>query len=866
MTDIVSISRININLIESPFILMNALREYNYNASGRQRTQPGDFETEFTKFVSTVNFNGSIQSLRNTVKTAIEYSEKPTFITSNTGNNETPGSTPMEKVLKKFFRSSLEPEINPQQSLIVIPNMIGSRGNLSSYKKNTRLYIEYLKSKNISVFFLNIVPDKKISSKRDIDEYSELIKEEFERLNEYIIRQFIKFEVNLKSGMDDYINSIYFFCDKDFNSLDTDLFIRGTNENKPLESIFSQYLSTKKIGKQPFKVSNIKGILNMSITEFNRLLDSLFIELELKSSFEKIPYYKEYKNIVYKFFIHVIDLKNDTFKKEYIKTVSLRPSFQVVFRRSSDPSNKDIKNSDDEFKIVKSQSHKYLLKSDGVNFERIGYFTEKLDSTGKRFTFKELEYMGDSGIYEVFKSNVSKQNMTVGLFISLAVNDKDIKEEIMKYFNVILGLNISDNDYNQLVQHSNTSTHPKKELLLEKFLIDLANSIINDTKEFDDFLKKTLLISALFQTSHIRNQKNKLFKKFVSIKEGYETENEMKILKIRIKLSQNYTIDILDSNTDNERLYKIRDMNNRTTIDQGVITKIPQKTYMDKFLATHIDLTLPDRDQIFYRDDLLITEELLQDYYQKTKPVEPTDDKSKGRKKKGEELILSRYLLRLLTDFAQLESLYEYVASDPNLSKKHILEFDIGEKKTSEFRQKTLDSLIDIIFKPGTPIYIKSREQQTVQSTSGQNIGHIMSVTRVPELSKTFGSSFKKVVKNKLIENTPEGFYFREDEKVNSRGRKIKNETPLLTKGKFEDIKIQVDKNPKQSLVVLDLVISQEYKSPEEKKQRRRECKVIKKRLKKKFSTMKKKVNSKLSNMKKYLNFRITKKFQKLLK
>ena len=48
MTDIVSISRININLIESPFILMNALREYNYNASGRQRTQPGDFETEFT--------------------------------------------------------------------------------------------------------------------------------------------------------------------------------------------------------------------------------------------------------------------------------------------------------------------------------------------------------------------------------------------------------------------------------------------------------------------------------------------------------------------------------------------------------------------------------------------------------------------------------------------------------------------------------------------------------------------------------------------------------------------------------------------------------------------------------------------------
>ena len=42
---------------------------------------------------------------------------------------------------------------------------------------------------------------------------------------------------------------------------------------------------------------------------------------------------------------------------------------------------------------------------------------------------------------------------------------------------------------------------------------------------------------------------------------------------------------------------------------------VPQKVYFDTFLATHLSLNFPDKSQFAYRDDLLITEELLKLYY-----------------------------------------------------------------------------------------------------------------------------------------------------------------------------------------------------------------------------------------------------------
>ena len=275
---------------------------------------------------------------------------------------------------------------------------------------------------------------------------------------------------------------------------------------------------------------------------------------------------------------------------------------------------------------------------------------------------------------------------------------------------------------------------------------------------------------------------------------------------------------------------------------------VPNSNYMDKFLATHIDLELPDRDHIYYRDDIIVTEELLNMYYNHMKSTENT---SKSELTKHE---YSKFLLGMLTDMNKFEVFFDFIYSNDGLRDKHILQPGLGKEKTEKFRQDALDSIVKIIFREGTPFYIRTRQQQQVSGKTNSKVSHIISATKIDELMKPFNlhTNYEKTIPKFISKEFPD-YDFRSDETVSQKGKVKPIETQLLTKKKFAKLKYESETNPKLSLIVLDIVLSRKSNSVEERDAKLSTCNARARRLRKTFKSIKHGAARKLTSQFNYI-------------
>ena len=277
---------------------------------------------------------------------------------------------------------------------------------------------------------------------------------------------------------------------------------------------------------------------------------------------------------------------------------------------------------------------------------------------------------------------------------------------------------------------------------------------------------------------------------------------------------------------------------------------ISQKIYFDTFLATHISLNFPDKSQFAYRDDLHITEELLKLYYNSK---DSTLDREIKKKKDNSELNYSKMMMELLVYMEKYNHLFEFVMADNNLSKKHILQLNIDNMELEKFKSNVLLGIINILFREGTPFYVTQRQTQTTQQSTGQNISHIMSHTIIEELMNAFKIPKSKKGGNdkfeEFLKEHADIYRFRSDKKTlrGSEHKLQEHEKKLLTLEKLTNLRSIINNNKnkdvRKDLFAIDVVVSRKFDSIEDKKNKRRKCNNIKKRMNKTIRRFRKAVH-----------------------
>lgn len=869
MTQITPTTTITLNLIESPFKLIHALD--TFKGTKKQVKLPNNkLDEKIKEFLDSIGYDKQ-SKMTDELKNILDLNEKV---------DEKLQGIPYVKVAKQYIRKNLsyllETGEKLKRTVVVLPTIISNnRDDIKKYTKYLKGYIDFLKRRRVlKIFFLQVIPVTPIS----VSEYDNKVKQEFQDLKNYLSNKYIEFKLKLSKNpnatIEEYINSIIFFTDQTFTKLDVDLIgknvqLKSNIIERELESLKKQ----EKIGEQILRKNNLSGF-NERVIKQTFMADINSIHKSIIPNNPSFSNLRDKYNILYDFFIHVLKILDEKFKKTYDTTTG-KPTFNVIFRKKYDPQNKDVMSSNSLFKISTGRSQIYELKLSDINFTINGYL-ETNKSQSNRYKFKHTQT--SCMLYEMlYKFLYGKTNTHSISYLISESNSYMVTSDMLKK---IYGIdNISSEEFERIKKNqkenikkrqnnSNAKSLESKyndymtNLKLNQFLLDYLNNKNVERNEY--ILSNNVFLSALLQSENLHRESNLLLKK-LTYKNQNEIEDNRQFLKVMLTLGQSFDIQTKHYSPEFEQdevLVEVIDIKKNITLYDGFMQHISQKVYFDTFLATNISLNFPDKSQFSYRDDLLITEELLKLYYNSK---DSTLDREIKKKKDNSELNYSKMMMELLVDMEKYNHLFEFVMADNNLSKKHILQLNIDNMELEKFKSNVLLGIINILFREGTPFYVTQRQTQTTKQSTGQNISHIMSHTFIEELMNAFKLPKSKKSGNdkfeEFLKEHEDIYRFRSDKKT-LRGTETQlqeHEKKLLTLEKLKILRsmlINKNKDVRKDLFILDVVVSRKFNSLEDKRNKRRKCNNIRKRMEKTLKRLrtsmnkgKKRFNVKLKKM-----------------
>ena len=326
-------------------------------------------------------------------------------------------------------------------------------------KKEKKINIEQIFSSQKNELYTKII--SAIKNIKDIKSiyFSELIKEENQNLNKYLV---IKFEKLLKEISDEN-NHI-----KDIS----DLIIYCINKKLDLENKLIEIL----------KKDNNKNIYKEVIIQL--------INTEESSMIKKCFNYLEDNNIL---FLNIINQQKDIIKK-YIK----KEGTKIEFKNSFNPKNKDeliiqlnllINNSLKSSMSFKPKNFELIIK-DKIILEYV------IQNINKENHLVEWDEMIKENINDLIKKGDLK-NIELLKLINLE-NNIDKKKEYLTIdvFDGIKAQDLNENEYNVFINEFNKSKlieiFPQNYEQINNKIIPLIASIINKTNKLDENISSTL--------------------------------------------------------------------------------------------------------------------------------------------------------------------------------------------------------------------------------------------------------------------------------------------------------------------------------------------------------------------------------------
>ena len=595
--------------------------------------------------------------------------------------------------------------------------------------------------KGDNVFFLKVLVKNNITN----NEYREIVKDEFKRLDDYLRSKFIN---DSSTNKNTPYKEVIFFCDdtkeaelsyKIFNQtvIKTKFFTIFNEEFKKYminsRGNINSGIQNKRVNKNIIK----NTFYNLSFYELNRETN---IIKEIKDKYntrKKDGQTKDESNtttiqiLTRVYFSHYMmgEMYKEFFDKKYLKnklsskTTESKNNFIIYY--------KYIINKPDNVyqipKVVSARNYLYDLEITGLdNITITGYFKTK----GKYYN------------YNITEINIDTDNLFTKLFTQLCF--KKLKEEEQ-------GRKIRDNTYKlktfiQFLFTGNNSQFKNK-----------SNSVLIKVNEEGDNNKYGSLRDFLTyyynndSENHLNDDDVKNVYKSLKtiINENLEYDLDILYLLLNIK---SITLNITKKNSLHN--FKLLEKKNKGKYyderNIGLLKKHIPKHYYEEFTLNRIDPKLPDHKQIIFYDDLLITKDSLISYL-------------KEKKMYTKNINLSSTLLSILDNLNLLDELF--IHTNENFKNNILKNVDDNDEQL-RFKEKIINNIIDIIFESSTPFYVSKMKTEDVKGNKG-TIKNYNTSYLINNIEKK--TVLLKYATKELLESIVTPFDFYGKEKMNKK-------------------------------------------------------------------------------------------------
>lgn len=543
-----------------------------------------------------------------------------------------------------------------------------------------------------NVFFLKVLVKNNITN----NEYREIVKEEFKRLDDFLRSKFIN---DSSSSKDSPYKEVVFFCD---DTKEADLSYKIFSQNVIKTKFFTIFneelkkymvntrgninsgIQNKKVNKNVIK----NTFYNLSFYELNRetnIIKDIKDKHKKRAIDAKDESNKDTIQILTRvYFSHYMmgEMYKEFFDKKYLKdklsskTTESKNNFIIYYKYVIDKPDNVYQIP----KIVSARNYLYDLEITGLdNLTVTGYFKTK----GKYYN------------YNITEINIETKNAFTKVFTQECFLKLKEEEE---------GKKIRDNTYKLkkfidfIFKTNNSEFKNKSNPALNKVISEKDNNKYGSLRDFLTYYYNNDDEKNI-QDDDVKNV-YKILKTIIN--ENLEHDLDIIYLLLNIK---SITLNIEKKNTLHK--FKLLEKKNKGKYyderNIGLLKKHIPKHYYEEFTSNRIDPKLPEHKQIIFYDDLLITKNSLISFL-------------KEKKMYTKNINLSSTLLSILDNLNLLDDLF--IHTNENFKNNILRNIDDVDEQL-RFKEKIINNIIDIIFESSTPFYVSKMKTEDVKGNKG---------------------------------------------------------------------------------------------------------------------------------------------------